>query len=118
MPADQIFYVGQKAFIRKGEAVLVLILPNGKLDFPGGKIQVGEDDYDRSLKREVYEETGLDIDIGAPFCRWSFELPAEHPQAGHKVFLVGLKCEYKGGNVEISSDIQAIDGLTKITFMN
>lgn len=117
MPADQIFYVGQKAFIRKGEAVLVLILPRGNFDFPGGKIKIGEVDYDSSLRREVYEETGLDIDIGMPFYRWSFELPPYHSHAGQKVFAVGIQCEYKsGGEIKISNEHTSYRWITQDTY--
>lgn len=104
MSQDQIFYVGQKAFISKGGEVLILMLPSGMLDFPGGKIQIGETDLDTSIKREVEEETGLDIEVGEPFHRWCFEFPSNHSKAGHKVFLVGLKCEYKGGTIELSRE--------------
>jgi 8-oxo-dGTP pyrophosphatase MutT (NUDIX family) len=69
MKKDQVFSVGQKAFIEKNGEILVLILPNGMLDFPGGKIQEGETDLDIAFKREVKEETGLDIEIGQPLYR-------------------------------------------------
>ena len=39
---DALFCVGQKAFIEKDGKVLVLNDPEEGLDFPGGKIQVGE----------------------------------------------------------------------------
>src|SRR3989344_6029294 len=101
---DQVFYVGQKAFIEKNGDVLILILPNGMLDFPGGKIQEGETDLDTAFKREVKEETGLDIEILKPFYRWYFELGPNHPQDGEKVFLIGFKCKYNAGEITISSE--------------
>ena len=82
MKNDQLFYVGQKAFIEKDGKVLVLFLPNGMLDFPGGKLQEGEVDLDLAFKREVKEETGLDMEIGRPFYRWFFEINKEYPKAG------------------------------------
>ena len=46
MKEDQVFYVGQKAFIDKDSQILVLNDSlNGELDFPGGKIQEGEFDF-------------------------------------------------------------------------
>lgn len=101
---DQIFYVGQKAFIDKNGEVLILILPNGFLDFPGGKIQIGETDLDASFRREVMEETGLSVEVCQLFYRWVFEFHSEHPQAGKKVFLVGFKCKYIDGEIQMSSE--------------
>ena len=45
MSQDQLFFVGQKAFIVRDGKVLVLFNPEGKIDFPGGKIQEGEEDF-------------------------------------------------------------------------
>ena len=42
MKNNALLFVGQKALIEKDGKVLVLICPNGWLDFPGGKIQDGE----------------------------------------------------------------------------
>jgi len=104
MANDQLFFVGQKAFINKDGKVLILFNDRNKIDLPGGKIQEGESDFQRSLAREVGEETGLSIEIGDPFVTWSFSLPETHAHAGKKVFLVGFKCVYKGGEFKISNE--------------
>jgi len=104
MKKDQSFYIGQKAFIERNGEVLVLILPNGWIDFPGGKIQEGETDFDAAFKREVQEETGLTIEIGEFFHRWYFTFDSTHKNAGKKVFLLGFKCAYKKGDVSISNE--------------
>lgn len=113
MKKDQIFYVGQKAFIDKNGEILVLIPPHGGVDFPGGKIREGEHDFDESLKREVYEETGLTIDILKPFHRWYFTFQQSHPHAGQKVFLVGIKCRYISGEIKISNEHRAFKWVNK-----
>lgn len=104
MEEDQLFYVGQKAFIEKNGAVLILKNPKGKLDFPGGKIQVGETNFMDSLRREVKEETGLQIDIGEVFCAWHFALPPGHKNEGRLVYLTGLRCKYISGDVLTSNE--------------
>lgn len=104
MNEDAKFYVGQKAFIRKGDAILVLSDPQEGLDYPGGKIQLGETDLIESLKREVREETGLEINVGAPFATWTNTFPPQHRLAGKQVYLVGYRCEYVSGDVKLSDE--------------
>lgn len=104
MNEDQEFYVGQKAFVRKGDEVLIVVDPHEGLDYPGGKIQVGETDLVESLKREVREEAGLEIRVGEPFATWSNTFPDHHKFAGKKVYLVGYRCEYVSGDVTLSDE--------------
>lgn len=105
MKKDQEFYVGQKAFIDKDGKVLVLKLSDiGTIDFPGGKIQEGEENFIESLKREVKEETDLDVEIHEPFYTWHFTFHDKHPEAGKKVFLVGYRCVYISGDVKLSHE--------------
>ena len=89
MKEDAQFYVGQKAFIRKDDEVLVVGWGDGKIDFPGGKIQIGENDIIESIKREVREETGLEIKVGIPFYTWVHTFSESHRLAGRQVYLVG-----------------------------
>jgi 8-oxo-dGTP pyrophosphatase MutT (NUDIX family) len=100
---DKLFFVGQKAFIEKNGEILVLITKDLGVDLPGGKIQEGEDDLDESLKREVKEETNLEIEVGDIFIRWSFKLRYGH-NIGKKVFLVGFRCKYKSGEIKIGDE--------------
>jgi len=110
MNEDALFYVGQKAFIEKDGKVLVLNDPVEGLDFPGGKIQEGEAvDGDvssliNSLKREVLEETGLEIEVLNPFAVWYHEFQKGHRNYGKVVYLVGFKCKYVSGEVKISDE--------------
>ena len=104
MKEDAKFYVGQKAFIKKGDEVLVLGLGGDKIHYPGGKIQIGEIDLKESIKREVREETGLEIKVGEPFYTWAHILPESHKLAGEQIYLVGYRCEYLSGDVILSDE--------------
>lgn len=104
MANDAQFFIGQKAFIEKDGKLLVLLAPGARTDIPGGKIRQGETDLDESLRNEVREETGLEIEIGKPFIRWVFKLIPGHPNAGKLVFLVGFQCRWKSGEVILSND--------------
>lgn len=101
---DEIFYVGQKAFIEKDGEVLVISDPNEGLDYPGGKIQVHEMDLVESLKREVREETSLEIEVGEPFATWINTFPSSHRFAGKKVFLIAYRCKYISREVKLSHE--------------
>ena len=104
MAEDHLMYVGQKAFIEKDGKILVLMDPDMGLDFPGGKIQIGETDFTKSLQREVREETGLEIEKGDAFYTWYTVFGPHHRNAGKLVYLVGFKCEYISGEVTLSDE--------------
>jgi 8-oxo-dGTP diphosphatase len=95
-PRHQLFQVGQKAFIERNGEVLIVFFPNGWLDLPGGRIDEGETDLVEALKREVREETTLEIEVGAPFATWL--------SPGNKVYLVGYRCRYVSGEVVLSDE--------------
>lgn len=113
MKEDVQFYVGQKAFILRGNEVLVIGDPREGLDFPGGKIQEGETDLVESLKREVREETGLEIEVGAPFVTWTNTFPSHHKLAGKQVYLVGYRCNYVSGEVRLSDEHDKFQWVTR-----
>jgi len=54
---------GVKAIIMRGNKVLVLIEPGGRPDLPGGRVEENEGLLG-ALGREVFEETGLSVQIG------------------------------------------------------
>jgi 8-oxo-dGTP diphosphatase len=68
-------------------------------DLPGGRIKYGEDPVD-SLKREVFEETNLEVEIGKPIGVWHFFWDKEEVQVVCTTFV----CEIKGGSVDIGKN--------------
>ncbi|MFA6088671.1 MAG: NUDIX hydrolase [Candidatus Woesearchaeota archaeon] len=59
--------IGQYAVIIKDKKVLMLCPPNGPLwIYPGGRINEKDTDYKEALKREIYEELNLNINILEP----------------------------------------------------
>ncbi|NTU46495.1 NUDIX domain-containing protein [Candidatus Roizmanbacteria bacterium] len=100
MNENQLFYAAQKAFIEKKGEILILHDPLIGLDFPGGRIQVGETNLITALQREVREETTLEIQVGNPFTTWIFK----HPTTIEQSFLTGYRCTYVSGEVSLSDE--------------
>lgn len=69
----------------------------GKWDFPGGKVDFGEQ-FDQTLFREVKEETGLSIRIKGVLGTTQ----SESPKA--KFVYVIMEAELKSGRVQLSSE--------------
>ena len=105
MENDAQVYVGQKAFINKNGKILgIQDSATGLWDYPGGKIKWSED-LENSLKREIREETGLEVKVGEPFVVWKHEVQEEGSRSfGKKLILIGVRCDYLSGNVKLSSE--------------
>jgi 8-oxo-dGTP diphosphatase len=117
---DKQFYIGQKAFIEKDGSILVLHDPLLGLDFPGGKIQEGETDFTEALRREVREETSLEVTVGKPFTTWHYQFPQEggHRNAGKDIYIVGFTCAYVGGEVTLSDEHDEYYWVNKTTYQS
>lgn len=83
--------------------VLLLLNERGEWDLPGGRPDPGED-HRRALKREVREETGLEVEVSAALDDHLFEvLPQKLP--GHFVRIVPFACTLVGaGDVTLSHE--------------
>ncbi len=98
------FALSVKAVIRDG-AGRVLILKRstdsknnpGKWDFPGGKVDAGED-IDSALLREVSEETGLDIELSEVLSSAESETPVK------KIAYLIMGARLSGGGLRLSSE--------------
>jgi mutator protein MutT len=64
----------------------------GKWEFPGGKIEDGESPVE-ALKREIYEELGIHINVKEKVLEWSYEYPFG------KVDFIAYNSEPNGGKL-------------------
>ncbi len=106
MVDEKRFYVGLKAFLKKGNQILILTSSDRAeigLDFPGGKINQEETNLLEALKREVREETSLEVKVGTPFAVWTNDWSTSK-YAKDEIFLVGYICDYVSGEVKLSSE--------------
>jgi 8-oxo-dGTP diphosphatase len=98
--------ISVKAVLLHQGRVLLLANERGEWDLPGGRPDAGED-HRAALKREVREETGLDVEVVAALDEHRFEvLP------GRFVRIVAFGCTLLGGaEVALSHEHQAADWL-------
>jgi 8-oxo-dGTP diphosphatase len=89
---------GVKGIVRKNDRFLVLVKPNGKLDLPGGRVEIGET-VQSALQREINEETGLKVKIHDPVEEWSFYKTPDQLIRG-----ITLECDYLEGDVKLCGE--------------
>lgn len=88
--------VSVKGVLVHAGRVLLLLNERDEWDLPGGRPDPGED-FRTALKREVREETGLVVEVGAALDEYLYEvLPQKLP--GHFVRIVPFACHLTGGS--------------------
>ena len=85
----------EEEIVRKNDRILLLVRQNGKLDLPGGRVEVGET-VQSALQREIKEETGLKVKIHDPVEEWSFYKTPDQLIKG-----ITLECDYLDGKVKL-----------------
>ena len=102
-------FIATKAFIVHNNKVLVLRESNkysdgtqlGNYDVPGGRMKPGET-WEQNLLREVKEETGMNVKVGAPFAvgEWRPVVKGEQWQ----IVAIFLECFSDSDKVTLSDD--------------
>ena len=89
---------GVKAVIFYHSEFLALVKPDGILDLPGGRVEVGEKEKE-ALYREIREETGLAVNIHNSIYKWSFI-----KSSGLLITGTTYSCGYLGGQIMLSDE--------------
>jgi 8-oxo-dGTP diphosphatase len=77
------------------DEVLLQLSPRRGWEFPGGRVEEGED-LIQALIREVKEETGLDVEVG--------ELISVYSNLKGPTVIFGFRCKYISGELKSSEE--------------
>lgn len=123
MKKDALMRVCQKALIERDGKVLVISDPVEGLDFPGGKVQEDElrdsdvSSLTEALKREVREETGLEIEVLEPFFAGYYEYSEGHRNQGQGgIYLTAFRARYVSGEVVLSDEHDGYKWVSKDSY--
>ena len=109
-PKPDTYHVALKAFVRKGDDVLLCQdRLSGEWDLPGGRIGVGE--FERPLedilRREIVEEIGADVGYrnNGPVAIFRHRRP-EFIEEGKEIqiLMIGFELTYLGGDIKLSDE--------------
>jgi len=101
---DKYQKVAVHAFIKRKDGKFLVtkrspindFLPN-HFDLPGGTVEFGEDPKE-ALKREIFEETSLSVNISRPIYLYS-----QVQKERHQIWII-YECEYKGGEIKLNPE--------------
>jgi len=85
--------------VRRGREPL-----RGEWSLPGGLVEVGETLIE-ALRREIHEETGLEVHVGPIVEVLDRILPDQQGRVQFHYILVDCLCRVEGGRLEAASDV-------------
>jgi 8-oxo-dGTP diphosphatase len=114
-------FIATKAFIIHKGKVLILRESNtyadgmhaGKYDVVGGRIETDEP-FEQGLLREIYEDTGLTVEVGRPFYV-SETWPTIHTEPCH-IIRIFFSCTTNTHEVHLGEDHDAYTWIDPATF--
>jgi 8-oxo-dGTP diphosphatase len=94
-----IFENGRILLVERGKDPL-----KGWWSLPGGIVETGEKLAD-AMRREVREETGLDVEVVSMFEIFERVIPDDAGRAEYHYVLIDYLCKVVGGTLEAASDV-------------
>jgi ADP-ribose pyrophosphatase YjhB (NUDIX family) len=76
----------------------------GKWGIPGGAVKLGEN-MEEAVKREIYEETNIDVDVLQIVKVVDPIIKSEDKRVKYHYVLVDFLCKYKSGRLRSNSDV-------------
>ena len=100
------YQVATKALLFKDDRILVLITPDGYLDFPGGRVDESERNlpWTEALRREVAEELGEQVSIEIGQTLFVSKRQYDKNEKTNYIAAIFFKCKYINGNIDLSDE--------------
>ena len=101
-----LYQVATKALLFKDDQILVLITPDGYLDFPGGRVDESERNlpWTEALRREVAEELGEQVSIEIGQTLFVSKRQYDKNEETNYIAAIFFKCKYINGDIELSDE--------------
>jgi len=123
LPKGKALLVSQKALIKKQSRLLILknTTDNPQWELPGGLLEMGED-MESGLKREVKEETGIEISVEKLVVTWDYWLESfrfkDNKVLDVRVIGLAYFCSKTGGKIKLSHEHSQYKWATKKELLN
>ncbi len=91
MQNDLVLPISVKGILGPPDQVVLLRNERNEWEFPGGRIEPGDDSPPACLRREISEELDLIADVGLPVHAWRYE-----PIPGRNVLVIAYACDLVG----------------------
>lgn len=100
------FQVATKALLFSGGKLLVLVTPDGYVDFPGGRVDEGEVElaWSEVLKREMAEELGPDVHFAIGSTLFVAKRSYHYEGKTYHIAAIYFASEYWGGTLQLSDE--------------
>lgn len=101
-----LYQVATKALLFKDDQILILITPDGYLDFPGGRVDESERDlpWPEALRREVSEELGEHVSIEVGQTLFVSKRQYRKDEKTHYIAAIFFQCKYVNGEIKLSDE--------------
>jgi ADP-ribose pyrophosphatase YjhB (NUDIX family) len=110
--------IGALVFRREKDGLRILLVKRGKeplkdyWSLPGGILEVGERLAD-GVRREVREETGLDVQPLSVFEIFERIMPDAEGRPEYHYVLIDYVCRVTGGEMQAASDVSACEWVAR-----